>query len=349
MRSVDKAMLLAEYFSLDVSKGVSSFINWIKESETYKVFNDRMHSFRKTYSLKGKKLYEYGRSIHFKKSFSMEEAVVMYGKMLHFINLSDEKFYMNPLIIELSSSNKIVLGEIKIDFDGKVLSLNEVSLLEGYSFDFKKEYIKKALEEWMKEVNEYIVEPKKKLEDKKDVFNMRNVFTLSRIIQFVFISLMLAFMFVIRFSNIEFLNKIYTNEYGNLLGFTYYLLFSYSGIYFVEIIVICFYFFLKFKEYRKNLKLLKIDIDGKVVNEKNKLENYILKQFTNNQTLDAKITSFNSLSRLNAPLFYFAKRSAQNKKILDDKMTEAEIISSSIYAVLAIVFFLIFVISLGGM
>ena len=101
--------------------------------------------------------------------------------------------------------------------------------------------------------------------------------------------------------------------------------------------------------YSRNLKLLKIDIDGKVVNEKNKLENYILKQFTNNQTLDAKITSFNSLSRLNAPLFYFAKRSAQNKKILDDKMTEAEIISSSIYIVLAIVFFLIFVISIGGM
>ena len=30
MRSVDKAMLLAEYYSLDVSKGVSSFIDWIK-------------------------------------------------------------------------------------------------------------------------------------------------------------------------------------------------------------------------------------------------------------------------------------------------------------------------------
>lgn len=348
MRSVDKAMLLAEYFSLDVSKGVSSFIDWIKESDTYRVFIERMHSFRKTYSLKGKKLYEYGKEIRFKKSFTMEEAVIMYGKMLHFINLSDDKAYINPLIVDLSSSNKIILGDIKIDFDGKVLSLNEVSLLEGYSFDFKKEYVKKAIEEWMKEVNEYIVIPQKKLEEKKDVFRIRNIFTFSRIIQIVIVSLMLAFMFVIRFSNIEFLNKIYTNEYGNILGFIYYLMFSYTGIYFVELMIICIYFSFKLGEYRKNLKALKINIDGKVVDEKNKLEYYILKQFTSNNTLEAKVNSFNSLSKLNAPLYYFAKRSAQNKKIMDDKMTEAELISFSIYTVLAIVFFIIFVISIGG-
>lgn len=348
MRSVDKAMLLAEYLSLDASNGVSSFINWVKNTDEYHLFIERLRKFRKTRSLKGKKLLVYGKKIRFSKKFTMEESIVMYGKMLHFLNVSDEEYYINPFISNLNSHNKMTIGDIKVNFDEKIIPLNEVSKNEGYSFSFKQEYIKRAMDEWMNEVEEFITSPIEKIKSQKNLVVLRKVFTPLRIVETLVLIIVLFGLLFVRFSDIDAVKEIYLNGYGNLLGLTYYLTLSYTIIYLFEVVILCIYLMVTFRDYKKNYKLINIDISSKIVDEKNKLELYIYKQFTNNQKLDEKISSFNSLSKLNKPIYYFLKRSAQNKKITSDKITEMESLSGSVYCALVVLFVVLLFICIGG-
>jgi uncharacterized membrane protein len=348
MRPIDKGMLLAEYFSIDTSKGVSSFIKWLKQSDIYHAFEDKMHELQHAKSLKARKLYLEAKNISVNRIKTMEEGFIVYGKINYILMISDVKYYSNPLIIEDLGVTQTTLGEIKVKFDEKMITLNDFSLSQGYSFEVKNEYIKKYLDEWTKEVNEFIVKPVKNFQNKENFLSSRHAFTKARIIQLILLAACIAFCTFTKFTKNEVLNKIASNGYGRMVGLTYYLVWMFSIIYFIEVVIIIIYKAYLYRDYRKHYKYLDVDIDNKVIKEKNHLKDYMLKQITNNSLMDAPINKFNDLSDLIIPVYYFSKRYDTGKMMKFDRLTLAEKASIISFGLLVIFFVIVLFLRMGG-
>ena len=142
MREIEKGVLLAEMFNADTSKYVPSFIEWVKNTDQYRYFVSKRDTLNIKRTWKARRILAYFNSIDVDECETIKDVMIEYGKICYLVRIASEPAYTNPLIVQNLDMIDMKIGDIKLMFDGKLITLKELSKLEGFSFERKDLVIK---------------------------------------------------------------------------------------------------------------------------------------------------------------------------------------------------------------
>ena len=203
MRDIEKGVLLAEFFDADTSKYVPSFISWIKNTEVYSLYKKKYLILKNKRTWKARRYYSYFESISFDDVTSIKDAMIEYGKICYLVKITSESSYVNPLIVENLDQPNMTIGDIKIEFDGKIINLRQLCKLEGFSFERKEELIKEKVNNWVNEIETSIINPIEEYKQYSFYLPKIKKINKSRIFELVYLLILNTFMIVINFINIQ--------------------------------------------------------------------------------------------------------------------------------------------------
>lgn len=324
MRNIEKGVLLAEIFGADTSKYIPTFIEWIKNTPEYSYFLEKKNSLKIKRTWKAKRFYSYFETIDVDGIDSIKEGMIEYGKLCYLVKITSEPAYTNPLIVEALDMEDMRIGDIKVKFDNKIITLKELAKLEGFSFERKQEVVKERLDNWIKEVEETIMEPVERYKEYSFYLPKIKAFTFSRTFELIYLILLNALLVSIYFVKVPLFEGIISNTssiqffiYSLSIGFT----FVYDLIYIIVMIA-------RMKRYGKYSKARDGVIDG-IFKEKEKCEKklkwYLYEQLSTKGNMDAKVFEFSKISKYYPSIIYIKKHLAQKRRIKVDKITLGEV------------------------
>lgn len=342
MREIEKGLLLAEFFEVDTSKYVPSFIEWIKSREQYLNFEEKYLALKNKKTWKARRFLSYFESINLENCISIQDALIEYGKICYLEKITSEPAYINPLIIENIDSPEMTIGDIQVNFDGRIMTIKELSKLEGFSFERKDELIKEKIANWVKEVEETIIAPID--EYKKYSFYLPKIklFSLTRTIELIYLILLNAFVLSIYLIKIPQFVDVFSDLNG--LKFCVYLLMvGFTLVYDVIYASTMIYRKSKYGYYIK----ARDSVMEKIYIEKDKTEYnlrmYMYGELAKMGDMDAKISDFAKISKYYPYIGYIRKHLILKKRIKVDKLNVAEI-TGFIVSLLALIDLIIFMI-----
>lgn len=324
MRNIEKGVLLAEMFNADTSKYVPSFIAWIKSSSEYNYFIEKKKSLNIKRTWKARRLRSYFDTIDIDNISSIKEGIIQYGKICYLVKITSEPAYTNPLIIEFLDDEFMKIGDLQVEFDGKLITLRELSLLEGFDFERKEEIINSKLENWIKEVDEAIFTTVDNFKNYSFYLPKIKLFSIPRIIELVYLLLINALFICIYFVDVPLFREIVVDQ-TSLKFFVYSLAAGFIIAYDIIYIVIMIY---RFKKYYKYIKCRK-GVFEKIYIEKEKSERklrlYLFEQLATYGSMDKKVHEFSTISKYYPAIGYISNHIAFKRRVRIDKITSAEI------------------------
>jgi hypothetical protein len=117
MNNIDKAILLAEGFGVDTRDFRSSYVEGIIKSASYIHLVDNV-KWANNFKLRSSQtLLSDFRSINYSVD-SFEKAIVLASRINYLSEVSDEKYYLNPLAYYYFSTRTKSIGELMLSYDG---------------------------------------------------------------------------------------------------------------------------------------------------------------------------------------------------------------------------------------
>ena len=340
MRDIEKGVLLAEFFDADTSKYVPSFISWIKNTEVYSLYKKKYLILKNKRTWKARRYYSYFESISFDDVTSIKDAMIEYGKICYLVKITSESSYVNPLIVENLDQPNMTIGDIKIEFDGKIINLRQLCKLEGFSFERKEELIKEKINNWVNEIETSIINPIEEYKQYSFYLPKIKKINKSRIFELVYLLILNTFMIVINFINIPLFSNIFANP--NSLECSFYVFFSglvlvYDLIFIITLINRK----IRYSYYSKARDAVLEDIAKEKDKCEIKLRNYLYKELATAGEMNAKISEFSKTAKYYKYIGYIRKRIAMKKRVKVDKMNAFEKSGLIITFLLLIAFLLI--------
>lgn len=340
MRDIEKGVLLAEFFDADTSKYVPSFISWIKNTEVYSLYKKKYLILKNKRTWKARRYYSYFESISFDDVTSIKDAMIEYGKICYLVKITSESSYVNPLIVENLDQPNMTIGDIKIEFDGKIINLRQLCKLEGFSFERKEELIKEKVNNWVNEIETSIINPIEEYKQYSFYLPKIKKINKSRIFELVYLLILNTFMIVINFINIPLFSNIFANP--NSLECSFYVFFSglvlvYDLIFIITLINRK----IRYSYYSKARDAVLEDIAKEKDKCEIKLRNYLYKELATAGEMNAKISEFSKTAKYYKYIGYIRKRIAMKKRVKVDKMNAFEKSGLIITFLLLIAFLLI--------
>lgn len=340
MRDIEKGVLLAEFFDADTSKYVPSFISWIKNTEVYSLYKKKYLILKNKRTWKARRYYSYFESISFDDVTSIKDAMIEYGKICYLVKITSESSYVNPLIVENLDQPNMTIGDIKIEFDGKIINLRQLCKLEGFSFERKEELIKEKVNNWVNEIETSIINPIEEYKQYSFYLPKIKKINKSRIFELVYLLILNTFMIVINFINIPLFSNIFANP--NSLECSFYVFFSglvlvYDLIFIITLINRK----IRYSYYSKARDAVLEDIAKEKDKCEIKLRNYLYKELATAGEMNAKISEFSKTAKYYKYIGYIRKRIAMKKSVKVDKMNAFEKSGLIITFLLLIAFLLI--------
>ena len=77
MRNIEKGVLLAEFFDVDTSKYVPSFIVWVKNTPQYKNYLQKYRILKKKRTFKARRLLSFFESIDLDSLNTMQDVLII--------------------------------------------------------------------------------------------------------------------------------------------------------------------------------------------------------------------------------------------------------------------------------
>lgn len=340
MRNIEKGLLLATYFDIDCCDKLPSFISYIKNGEAYQTFIKNKEVLKNKKNFKAKKIYSYYKIIDFDHISSFEEGMVMYGKMLYLLRISKEEYYSNPLIVAYLENEDMTIGDFKLNYNAKIITLNELSLLQDGSFSEKKSSLDKLFSSWTNEVYYQVLRPIEEFKKRLYYFPKRFIFNNFRIIELIFILGSLVSWIIM------FITKIhpYGGGYSTFLNYIFYLIISFTSIYLVTYIIVILSKRKEYKYYIKARKIVLEDASKLELKIEQKLYNYILDSVSKRKEMTRKVYEFNTISSYYSEISFFSNILRKKKIIKKDRVTYFEIgffvINLILWIILGILFIL---------
>ena len=340
MRDIEKGVLLAEFFDADTSKYVPSFISWIKNTEVYSLYKKKYLILKNKRTWKARRYYSYFESISFDDVTSIKDAMIEYGKICYLVKITSESSYVNPLIVENLDQPNMTIGDIKIEFDGKIINLRQLCKLEGFSFERKEDLIKEKVNNWVNEIETSIINPIEEYKQYSFYLPKIKKINKSRIFELVYLLILNTFMIVINFINIPLFSNIFANP--NSLECSFYVFFSglvlvYDLIFIITLINRK----IRYSYYSKARDAVLEDIAKEKDKCEIKLRNYLYKELATAGEMNAKISEFSKTAKYYKYIGYIRKRIAMKKRVKVDKMNAFEKSGLIITFLLLIAFLLI--------
>ena len=370
MRDIEKGVLLAEFFDADTSKYVPSFISWIKNTEVYSLYKKKYLILKNKRTWKARRYYSYFESISFDDVTSIKDAMIEYGKICYLVKITSESSYVNPLIVENLDQPNMTIGDIKIEFDGKIIvnnkpigidlkqvltfsfinssfrsKLNPINLrqlckLEGFSFERKEELIKEKVNNWVNEIETSIINPIEEYKQYSFYLPKIKKINKSRIFELVYLLILNTFMIVINFINIPLFSNIFANP--NSLECSFYVFFlGLVLVYDLIFIITLINRKIRYSYYSKARDAVLEDIAKEKDKCEIKLRNYLYKELATAGEMNAKISEFSKTAKYYKYIGYIRKRIAMKKRVKVDKMNAFEKSGLIITFLLLIAFLLI--------
>ena len=340
MRDIEKGVLLAEFFDADTSKYVPSFISWIKNTEVYSLYKKKYLILKNKRTWKARRYYSYFESISFDDVTSIKDAMIEYGKICYLVKITSESSYVNPLIVENLDQPNMTIGDIKIEFDGKIINLRQLCKLEGFSFERKEELIKEKVNNWVNEIETSIINPIEEYKQYSFCLPKIKKINKSRIFELVYLLILNTFMIVINFINIPLFSNIFANP--NSLECSFYVFFlGLVLVYDLIFIITLINRKIRYSYYSKARDAVLEDIAKEKDKCEIKLRNYLYKELATAGEMNAKISEFSKTAKYYKYIGYIRKRIAMKKRVKVDKMNAFEKSGLIITFLLLIAFLLI--------
>ncbi len=340
MRNIEKGLLLATYFDIDCSDRLPSFISYIKEGEAYKTFIQNKEILKNKKNFKAKKIYSYYKIIDFDHISSFEQGMVLYGKMLYLLRISKEEYYSNPLLVAYLENEDMTIGDFHLDYNAKIITLDDLALLTDGSFNEKKLALDKLFSSWTNEVYNQVLRPIEEFKKRLYYFPKRFIFNSFRIIELVFILGSLISWLIMFFTKIYH----YGGGYSTFLNYIFYLIISFTSLYLITYVVVI---LTKRKEYKYYIKARKIVLEDASELElkiEQKLYNYILESVSKRKKMTRKVYEFNTISSYYSEISFFSNILRKKRIIKKDRVTYFEIgflvINIVLWIILGILFIL---------
>lgn len=323
MREIEKGVLLAELFDVDTSKYVPSFIEWIKNTDQYISFSQKYELLKNKRTWKARRFYAYFESVALDDCDTIKEAMIEYGKICYLIKITSEPSYINPLIVENIDNPDMTIGDINVMFDGKIMTIRELSLLEGFSFERKDELIKEKINNWIKEVEESILSPIE--EYKKYSFYLPKItwFSVPRVIELIYLILLNSFLVTIYLVKIPLFEDIISDINGYKF-FVYLLTVGFTLIHDIIYVVTMLGRRIKYGKYKKARDGVLEKIEKEKEKQEMKLRNYMYAQLATMSDMSAKISEFTKISKYYPYIGYIRKHLILKRRIKVDKVNIAE-------------------------
>lgn len=345
MRSLEKGLLLAELCAPNsVSREhLDSFIDWIREQDCYKDLYKNMLETKKSSSIVAKYLYSEYASLNLDAISSIEEGIIIYSKILFLCNYSKSSNYINPLLIIEKKEEKVNVGEISIKFNNKIITLDELSTLEGYNFLEKYEAIKNKVSEWEEDVYSKLNTVLESLKDHPRNLPKRKVMTPKFIIALLYLVILDIVGCLFVFSNNDKIRNIVTGQnLGEYIYLNYFFIAFISILILLNITILCEFVIKKivFHKYNSNRNKLISKPDTLVKelsNNSDKLLEYISKNVSDGAKMDVEVSNFSSCTLLYKKILYLYNINYRYKKFKKVKMLK---INAFLLIVLTICFIL---------
>ena len=323
MREIEKGVLLAEFFGVDTSKYVPSFIEWIKKTEQYIIFNRKYELLRNKRSWKARRFYSYFESVALEESETIKEAMIEYGKICYLVKITSEPSYINPLIIENIDNPEMSIGDINVSFDGKIMTIRELAQIEGFTFERKDELIKEKINNWIKEVEEAILAPIEEYKTYSFYLPKIKWFSVSRTIELIYLILLNAFLAAIYVIKIPLFENI-LSDVMSIDFFVYLLAIGFTLVYDLIFIITMIVRRVRYGYYKKARDGVMEDIVKEKEKVEFKLRRYMYAQLATMGDMSEKISTFTKLSKYYPYIGYIRKHLILKKRIVVDKMNIAE-------------------------
>ena len=340
MRDIEKGVLLAEFFDADTSKYVPSFISWIKNTEVYSLYKKKYLILKNKRTWKARRYYSYFESISFDDVTSIKDAMIEYGKICYLVKITSESSYINPLIVENLDQPNMTIGDIKIEFDGKIITLRQLCKLEGFSFERKEELIKEKVNNWVNEIETSIINPIEEYKQYSFYLPKIKKINKSRIFELIYLLILNTFMIVINFINIPLFSNIFANPNSLECGFYVFFL-GLVLVYDLIFIITLINRKIRYSYYSKARDAVLEDIAKEKDKCEIKLRNYLYKELATAGEMNAKISEFSKTAKYYKYIGYIRKRIAMKKRVKVDKMNAFEKSGLIITFLLLIAFLLI--------
>lgn len=319
MNNIDKVILLAEYYNVDVTNFKESYHLATSEGETMKKLEENINEAQKYNNARVHKLLEEYTQVIDTKVETFEDELIYNAKLNYLCSISYEQFYLNPFEIGANETKTKSIGELILKYDGRYVSFNDIILDSTHSFRYKSQAIKKQINIYHEEMTTLLAKPIKQIKNYK--IKSENMVKHSRISSFFFSLFFVLFniflVFLLTFNG-ETFKSAQVIDFNNLFSYAYYLPFVCIILYdFAFVISDClkkidqenYYFAKRYLEFGKK------HVYNSLSTQAAKLNNYIKDACKNHKILENDIKLFSKIGGDKLDLY-----GLMNAKHINDKM-----------------------------
>ncbi len=155
MRNEDKVLLMASIMGVDTSLYIPAYIEDLRNSQIYLLLAKKIQSLRKNKDFRSVDLVIRFEQLNLENIKSFEDYFNSYSEILDILNNALEDKEINPLLNESDDP----LGKVKILFDGKLTTLDDMILDERYTDEYKISTFKEVYLNYHKEVKKTLMRP----------------------------------------------------------------------------------------------------------------------------------------------------------------------------------------------
>lgn len=296
MNSIDKVILLSEYFGNDVTDFKNSYHNSIIDGKVMNKLKMNIDEMQKYDNERIKHLISQYQDLMKEEPVTFEDEVIFNAKVNYLCSITYEQYYINPFTIGNNETMTKSIGELMIRFDGKYVSINDIILDSSQSLSSKNKVIAQQVDLYHKEMTKVLrksvseIKQSKKSGDKSVQKSRVGHF----FIDLVFFLENLYLLLLLLFNG-----QVFTNaskiSFGNVYSYAFYLPFICVALFDVVFIVAnCFrkkdqesYYFAK-----RYLDFCAKNIFINLANEAIKLHHYIIEAVKTHKILTGDIRKF---------------------------------------------------------
>ncbi len=305
MNNIDKVILLAENFGVDVSRFTSSYVEGVVKSEAYKVLVENVE-WAQQFNMKKSNMLVYDfKSINYNIS-TFAESITLASRINYLSELSFEQYYLNPLCIKDYKVKTKSIGKLMTMYDSKQTSFNDIIADTEHQINYKANAITKQVEYYKNEAIDKYIYPLEKTHGNE---GMKSIVRKSHLVMGVysfFALIATAFIIYICMSNKENVrNSLLKIDFKSLWFYGVYALLILSALYLIAFVLLACYFsrnLCLYSYYKKFYKRKKAKIISNINKTAQSLAEYIFNACLSSTLLDNDIYKFSSIKAADVDL-----------------------------------------------
>lgn len=156
MNSIDKVILLSEYFGNDVTDFKNSYHNFVIDGKVMDKLKSNIEEMQKYDTEKIMGLVAQYHELMKERPISFEDEVVFNAKVNYLCGITYEQYYLNPFTVGNNETTTKSIGELMLIFDGRYVSINDIILDNSHSLSSKTKVVAQQVDIYHKEMTKVL-------------------------------------------------------------------------------------------------------------------------------------------------------------------------------------------------